>query len=273
MRADERKQSSRDRISRCTVARGSQAQSERGHSRAERCVARGRAKRVGEPLARLCLRPRDAWSRRGQTHGTECVGTCRRVAHASGRAQHQPVADWRETLGRERVRSRGAVVLPHAFERTREIDESRGALALIFRAAERGGGLCECNGVRAALERRARQKLASVAVELIIDPRRVRQQLVDFGPTAPAGRCMSGEQQSGRRSLRRIAQFRRDELRRAPWMPTVDQRLRVTQHVVSTDRAREVARHFDAHVAGRVRLVRPAASHECRGDSDQDTER
>ena len=96
-------------------------------------------------------------------------------------------------------------------------------------------------GVGAALERRARQQFASFTVELRVDPALLAQQLVDFGPSIPAGGGARGDDQRGRRASRWILQNGRDELRRAPRMPGVDRLLRGGDIGVLCDGAREIA--------------------------------
>src|SRR6185312_12509103 len=180
---------------------------------------------------------------------------------ASG-AQGEPVAYGSQIAGGAQIGRGRAVELIGALEGAREKDEARSAGGGVVRIGHRRRRLRERNGIGAALERRPGKQLAPLAVELCIEPAGAREQLVDFGPPAPTGGGARRDDQGGGRSRRAVAQHGREQLRRAPWMPAVDQRLRGRERAARRDRLRERTVRALAHVARRVRLPRASARRQ-----------
>src|SRR6185437_1244112 len=132
-------------------------------------------------------------------------GALGRILLIASGAQGEPVVYGSQIAGGAQIGRGRAVELIGALEGAREKDEARSAGGGVVRIGHRRRRLRERNGIGAALERRPRKQLAPLAVELCIEPAGAREQLVDFGPTAPTRGGARRDDQRGGRSRRAVA--------------------------------------------------------------------
>jgi hypothetical protein len=88
-----------------------------------------------------------------------------------------------------------------SLERSGQQHESHGARVAVARIANRRRRVRESDGVGTTLECGASKQLARLALELTVDPRLPGEQLVHFGPAAPANCRARRDEERRRRSF------------------------------------------------------------------------
>src|SRR5438094_3033154 len=150
------------------------------------------------------------------------------------------------------IRRARSVPLIQPIERTRQQYETRRPSACVRRVTRRRvrvrrGG----DSVRTALESGSRQQLVTGACVLVREPRLSAEQLIDDAPALPSRGGARREKDGGWRAARWIAQHRRKQTRRPPWMTCLQRALGGRERRVRADGGR-----LRPHVAAERDLTR-----------------
>ena len=252
------------------VARRERLDAQRRRLGADAPIAARRAGEVAGSLARLRIGPHHARARGLPRHAGEqprARGVVRRDARG---AEAEPLRRFADPRGRDRVQHRRAVAFVGAVHRARQEHRPHRALRVGARRGQRASRVVRRGDV--PLERGAREQLASLALQLAVEPRRVAEDSLDLGPSAPRGGGSGADEPHGRARAARRAQRGREQQRRAPGAPGAHHRIRAERERIGGkrrgDAAREVHRRSPSPPRVRPSVCAHAADAHVQRDRD-----